>query len=322
MFFEKTPTFFAEHLEEIATFVVSISIAPFMFTLTQCLLMMYRRFFRWCLYSVLVALWTMPLSSRAVAFRYVKNFMVMESTLFYQDKVLPHEVGVSTTLTHCLMDSTYAVNVLKVDVAHLKSAVMNKKEGGYYSLQLDSLNFCGETYRNVMFVVTEMQQKFKGKVPDLVLGNSILSHRAWHVDLQRHTFTPCSPDRYYGKIRLKCSIGKGVEYGFVFLKAKVGGRKVRMQFSLNKGLHLLPHGVYGFPWQSLTREGGSFDRPLSSETVPLYKDVATQIGDFHFVADYRLGYPGEDKVGTLYIDALEGKSFVLNYPKKVIEILE
>ena len=155
--------------------------------------MMYRRFFRWCLYSILVALWTMPLSSRAVAFRYVKNFIVMESTLFYQDKVLPHEVGVSTTSTHCLMDSTYAVNVLKVDVAHLKSAVMNKKEGGYYSLQLDSLNFCGETYRNVTFVVMEMQQKFKGKVPDLVLGNSILSHRAWHVDLQRHTFTPCSP---------------------------------------------------------------------------------------------------------------------------------
>ena len=113
-----------------------------------------------------------------------------------------------------------------------------------------------------------------------------------------------------------------VEYGFVFLKAKVGGRTVRMQFSLNKGLHLLPHGVYGFPWQSLTREGGSFDRPLSSETVPLYKDVATQIGDFHFVADYRLGYPDEEKVGTLYLDALEGKSFVLNYPKKVIEILE
>ena len=63
-----------------------------------------------------------------------------------------------------------------------------------------------------------------------------------------------------------------VECGYVFLKAKVGGRKVRMQFSLNKGLHLLPHGVYGFPWQSL--------------------------------------------------DALEGKSFVLNYPKKVIVILE
>ena len=311
-----------EHLEEIATFVVSISIAPFMFTLKQCLLMMYRRFFRWCLYSILVTLWTMPLSSRAVAFRYVKNFIVMESTLFYQDKVLPHEVGVSTTSTHCLMDSTYAVNVLKVDVAHLKSAVMNKKEGGYYSLQLDSLNFCGETYRNVTFVVMEMQQKFKGQVPDVVLGNSILSHRAWHVDLQRHTFTPCSPDRFYGKIRLKCSIGKRVEYGFVFLKAKVGGRKVRMQFSLSKGLHLLPHGVYGFPWQSLTREGGSLDRPLSLETLPLYKDVPTQIGDFHFVADYRLGYPGEDKEGILYIDALEGKSFVLNYPKKVIEILE
>ena len=94
-----------------------------------------------------------------------------------------------------------------------------------------------------------------------------------------------------------------------------------MQFSLNKGLHLLPHGVYGFPWQSLTREGGSLERPLSSKTAPLYKDVATQIGDFHFVADYRLGYPGEDKEGTLYIDALEGKSFVLNYPQKVIEIL-
>ena len=189
-------------------------------------------------------------------------------------------------------------------------------------MQLDSLNFCGETYRNVTFVVMEMQQKFKGKVPDLVLGNSILSHRAWHIDLQRHTFTPCSPDRYYGKIRLKCSIGKRVEYGFIFLKAKVGGRKVRMQFSLSKGLHLLPHGVYGFPWQSLTREGGSVDRPLSLETLPLYKDVPTQIGDFHFVADYRLGYPGEDKVGTLYLDALEGKSFVLNYPKKMIEILE
>lgn len=246
----------------------------------------------------------------------------MESTLFYQDKVLPHEVGISSTLTHCLMDSTYAVNVLKVDITQLKSAVMNKKEGGYYSLRLDSLNFCDETYRNVMFVVMEMQQKFKGKLPDIVLGNSILYHRAWHVDLQRHTFTPCSPDRYYGKIRLKCSIGKGLEYGYVFLKAKVGGRKVRMQFSLNKGLHLLPHGVYGFPWQSLTKEGGSFDRPLSLETVPLYKDVATQIGDFHFIADYRLGYPDEDKVGTLYLDALEGKSFVLNYPKKVIEILE
>ena len=56
-----------------------------------------------------------------------------------------------------------------------------------------------------------------------------------------------------------------VEYGFVFLKAKVGGRTVRMQFSLRKGLHILPHGVYGFPWQSLTKEGGSFDRPLSLE---------------------------------------------------------
>ena len=268
--------------------------------------MMYRRFFRWCLYSILVALWTMPLSSRAMAFRYDKNFIKVESTLFYQDKVVPHEVGISSTLTHCLMDSTYAVNVLKVDIAQLKPAVVNKKEGGYYSLRLDSLNFCGETYRNVMFIVMEMQQQFKGKLPDVVLGNSILNHRAWHVDLQRHTFTPCSPDRFYGKIRLKCSIGKRVEYGFVFLKAKVGGRKVRMQFSLSKGLHLLPHGVYGFPWQSLTREGGSVDRPLSLETLPLYKDVPTQIGDFHFVADYRLGYPGEDEVGTLYLDALEG----------------
>ena len=293
-----------------------------MFTLTQCQLKMHRRFFRWCLYSVLVALWTMPLSSRAMAFRYDKNFIKVESTLFYQDKVVPHEVGISSTLTHCLMDSTYAVNVLKVDIAQLKPAVVNKKEGGYYSLRLDSLNFCGETHRNVMFIVMEMQQQFKGKLPDVVLGNSILNHRAWHVDLQRHTFTPCSPDQYYGKIRLKCSIGKGVKYGYVFLKAKVGGRKVRMQFSLCKGQHILPHGDYGFPWQSQTREGGSFDRPLSLETVPLYKDVATQIGDFHFVADYRLGYPGEDKESILYLDALEGKSFVLNYPKKMIEILE
>ena len=311
-----------EHLEEIATFVVSISIAPFMFTLTQCLLKMHCRFFRWCLYSVLVALWTIPLSSRAVAFRYDKNFIKVESTLFYQDKVVPYEVGISSTLTHCLMDSTYAVNVLKVDIAQLKSAVVNKKEGGYYSLRLDSLNFCGETYRNVMLIVMELQQKFKGKVPDVVVGNSILSHRAWHVDLQRHTFTPCSPDRYYGKIRLKCSIGKGPDYGYIFLKAKVGGRKVRMQFSLTKGQHILPHGVYDFPSQPLTREGGSFERPLSLETLPLYQDVPTQIGDFHFVADYRLGYPGEDKEGTLYLDALEGKSFVLNYPKKMIEILE
>ncbi len=284
--------------------------------------MMYRRFFRWCLYSILVTLWTMPLSSRAVAFRYVKNFIMVESTLFYQDKVVPYEVGISSTLTHCLMDSTYAVNVLKVDIAQLKPAVVNKKEGGYYSLRLDSLNFCGETYRNVMFIVMEMQQQFKGKLPDVVLGNSILNHRAWHVDLQRHTFTPCSPDRYYGKIRLKCSIGKGPDYGYIFLKAKVGGRKVRMQFSLTKGQHILPHGVYDFPSQPLTREGGSFERPLSLETLPLYQDVPTQIGDFNFVADYKLGYPDEDKVGTLYLDALEGKSFVLNYPKKVIEILE
>lgn len=95
-----------------------------------------------------------------------------------------------------------------------------------------------------------------------------------------------------------------------------------MQFSLRKGLHILPHGVYDFPSQPLTREGGSFDRPLSLETLPLYQDVPTQIGDFNFVADYKLGYPDEDKVGTLFLDALEGKSFVLNYPKKVIEILE
>jgi hypothetical protein len=257
-----------------------------------------------------------------MAFRYDKNFIKVESTLFYQDKVVPHEVGISSTLTHCLMDSTYAVNVLKVDIAQLKSAVVNKKEGGYYSLRLDSLNFCGETYRNVMFIVMELQQKFKGKVSDVVVGNSILSHRAWHVDLQRHTFTPCSPDRYYGKIRLKCSIGKGPDYGYIFLKAKVGGRKVRMQFSLTKGQHILPHGVYDFPSQPLTREGGSFERPLSLETLPLYQDVPTQIGDFNFVADYKLGYPGEDKVGTLFLDALEGKSFVLNYPKKMIEILE
>ena len=113
-----------------------------------------------------------------------------------------------------------------------------------------------------------------------------------------------------------------VECGYVFLKAKVGGRKVRMQFSLSKGQHILPHGEYDFPSQPLTREGGSFDRPLSLETLPLYKDVPTQIGDFHFVADYKLGYPGEDKVGTLFLDAFEGKSFVLNYKKKVIEILE
>ena len=70
-------------------------------------------------------------------------------------------MGISSTLTHCLMDSTYAVNVLKVDITQLKSAVMNKKEGGYYSLRLDSLNFCGETYRNVMFVVMECSRSSK-----------------------------------------------------------------------------------------------------------------------------------------------------------------
>ena len=278
--------------------------------------MIHYRFFRWCLYSVLVALWMMPLASSAMVFRYSNSFITLESTLFHQDKVVPSEMGISSTLTHCLMDSTYAVNVFKVDIAQLKSAEVNKKEEGYYSLWLDSLTFCGETYRNVKFVVMEMQQRFNGKVPNVVLGNSILRHRAWHIDLQRHTFTSCSPDQHYGRIRLKCSMGKGMEDGSIFLKAKVGGRKVQMQFSLNKGLHILPHGEYDLQPQT------NIPCPLALATLPLYKNVTTQIGDFNFVSDYKLGFPDEGKVGTLFLDALEGKSFVLNYPKKVIEILE
>ena len=107
----------------------------------------------------------------------------------------------------------------------------------------------------------------------------------------------------------------------MFLKAKVGGRKIVLQFTMTLGKNILPHGIYPFPSTALTKEGGSLQRGISEETIPMYEGVTTEIGDFRFTTDYVLGYPG-DEMGTLRATAFEGRSFVVNYKKKLIEILE
>lgn len=274
----------------------------------------------WALFVMLLS--GFALSSWTMSFRYEERFMMLQTALYHQGQVFHQEVGISATITHSLVDSTYAADVLKVDFSQLKSATINGKKGSYYTLRLDSLIFCGETYRNVAFLVLEGRSRFKGKLPDVVLGGNILRGRAWHVDLQRQTFTPCSPDAHYSKVRLKCTLGTGLENGFVYLKAKVAGQKIRLQFTLGLGNNILPHGEYALSSSPNTHLSGSFDRELTEATLPRYEHVTTRIGDFEFTADYELGYPSDARVGKLCVDALDGKSFVLNYKKKLIEVLE
>lgn len=272
--------------------------------------------------TLLFLLCCLTIPTWAISFRYGDAFIMLQSTLFHQGQEHRQEVGLSAAATHCFMDSTYAADVLKVDFSQLKLATINGKKGGYYVLHVDSLEFCGETYREVLFLVLEGRSRFKGRMPDVLLGGNVLRGRAWYVDVQRKTFAHCSPEVHYSKVRLKCKLGTGRENGFVYLKAKVAGKKLRLLFSLGAGRNILPHGEYALPSSPSTHLSGSFEREMTEATIPRYERVPTRIGDFEFTADYELGFPSEGRDGNLCIDAFDGKSFVLNYKKKLIEVLE
>ena len=246
---------------------------------------------------------------------------MVDATIHNKNVAHHLEVGLSTGMSHCLLDSTYVVDSLGVDISQLKPSTINGEKRGCCVLQLDSLDFCGETYRKVWCLVMETKRRLKGNMPRVVIGNNVLGGKAWRVDLKGQTFTPCSPKLHYSKTRLKWKTGSTYESTMMFLKAKVGGRKVLLQFTMDLGKNILPHGIYPFPSTALTKEGGSLQRGISEETIPVYEGVTTEIGDFRFTTDYVLGYPG-DEMGTLRATAFEGRPFVVNYKKKLIEILE
>lgn len=282
---------------------------------------LWMAFGRLCRCSLCVLICTFPLCAPALSFRYGTHFLMMNATLHHQNVARQLEVGLSTGMSHCLLDSTYVVDSLGVDISQLKASTINGEKRGCGVLLLDSLDFCGDTYRNVWCLVMETKTRLKGKMPPVVIGNNVLGGKAWHVDLQRQTFTPCSPKLHYSKTRLKWKTGSTYESTMMFLKAKVGGRKVLLQFTMDLGKNILPHGIYPFPSTALTKEGGSLQRGVSEETVPVYEGVTAEIGDFRFTTDYVLGFPG-DETGALRATAFGERSFVLNYKKKLIEILE
>ena len=249
-----------------------------------------------------------------------KDSLLYTSLEVYSHKVQSVAVLVDTGCSLCVVDSTFARDSLGIAMPDKLKLMVNSRDNRMPTCVVDSVLFCGKTYRQVLCIIINLKDKFKRFAPDFILGADILKDRPLRFDYETMTITPNLGDKN-GGIVLKWKDSHkftDIPMNFIVFETRIQGQHVRLVFDTGSRNNKLPNDIRIAPTGTIQKEAADVSQQLTIKQVRQYKGVAFGLGKQTIVLDF---IEGEDKYGLLSLNFLKGHSFILNYKEKKLEIL-
>lgn len=228
---------------------------------------------------------------------------------------------IDTGCTFCLIDSTFAIETCGVLPENLKTIQVNADKVEIYTTSIDSICFCGQMFRQVQCLVANLRKIYQQYAPDFITGANILKSGAWKFDTKQGILTPCDIKQKSRGTTFRWKNHedyKDVGMDYIVFEGKVNGKKIRWTFDTGSLHNKLPRGVQAGVREQRKQETASIGKTLSISTVTICKDVAFSIGKKKFILDF---IEEDSSTGLLNIEFLQGRPFILNYPKQTLEWL-
>lgn len=247
------------------------------------------------------------------------NHIYTDVVLAVGDSSRHLQAMIDTGCTTCVIDSTYAVDSCGIDIGGLKTTTTNRIYQ-VYRTTIDSICFCGTTYRQMLCIIIDLKGLFRQYAPRFIVGANILKTGAWMVDTERQVFEPYDVGAKAAGTVLRWKCPKRFHHAdAIFLNGKVEGRKAWFLFDTGARHNKLPQGVYTGPTETMQKETAHIGHPMDTTVAELCRNVGLSIGRSDYVMDFFI-HERRDH-GLLNIRLLQGRPFILDYKKKRLVIL-
>ena len=223
---------------------------------------------------------------------------------------------VDTGCSFCVIDSAYASDVFKINENDYITAGYIKKRN---FIVLDSLEFCGTTYREVYCIVMDLSGKFMDYAPRFIVGGNILIRGAWKFDLANNSVEPCDikPTASGDVIHWKYFPRKK-SVNTIRLKGVIGKQKVDFLFDTGSRYSKLPMDFKAGPTETVRKESANEDSSLQMVEAELTRNVGFKIGKHEFTHDF---FDGQRDCGLLNAYSFGGIAVILNYERRTLEVV-
>ncbi len=182
------------------------------------------------------------------------------------------------------------------------------------------VDFCGTTFIAVKCLVVDLKGKFLTYAPNFIIGENLLSAQPLCFDWPHRRLTVgdalgknAAVLRWQTRESRDGTFTKGI-----FLKGRVGGKKVRFFLDLGSRYNkvnaaLLPDA----PRETMELPQADISRRLEVQQVPVCRDVETRVGDRTTCLNFVLT---DRPDAVLNFDFLRNTIFVLDYDRREIRI--
>lgn len=245
----------------------------------------------------------------------VKSWIYSNVTLWRGLQSLQVRSVVDTGCSFCVIDSTYAADAFKISEDDYVLKGYRKKRN---FVILDSLHFCGTTYRKVYCVVLDLKGKLMDYAPRFIIGGNILINGAWKFDLANNSVEPYDSKRKPTGSTIRWRYAKKKKaVNTIMLKGSIGKQKVEFLFDTGARNCTLPQGMKAGAIEIVSRERADVENRLQMMDTELSRNVHFKIGKHEYVNDF---FNGRYSWGLLNAYSFGGSAIILNYKRQTLEV--
>lgn len=258
-------------------------------------------------------------SAAQIPITFKNNWMYVDATLSLENKSYPVSAIIDTGSSYCVIDSTFAVKC-SIPITETTWVVYNTEEKPIkvYGTRLRQLSIGDKVYDNLYCYIANLQSKFKEYAPSFIIGDDVLCKHLWNLDLKRNilSFPTELPKQ---KKAIKWSRKGAVFQNDIIIKAKVNGEDTYFFLDTGGRRNKLPQSS-GITATKVVQEAtANIASAMSLKELQIAENVLLEVGFINKVMDM---YLTPEKRGYLNIQFLQGKSFILDYERRCIFILE
>lgn len=222
---------------------------------------------------------------------------------------------VDTGCSFCVIDSAYATETFNIKENEYNKLGYRKKRN---YIVLDSLSFCGITYRKVYCMVMDLSGKFLDYAPRFIIGGNILIKGVWKFDLKNNSVELCDTKRKpTGTVIHWNYYPKKKHVNAIRLKGVIGKDKLSFLFDTGSRHCKLPKGFDAGPTETVRKESADEIHSLQMVEAELTRNVHFKIGNCEFTHDF---FDGQHVDGLLNAYSFGGDVVILNYNHQTIEV--
>lgn len=229
---------------------------------------------------------------------------------------------IDTGCSFCVIDSTYAVDSLGIDITTCHAKNVNPDSVHVLETHLAHVVFCGIPYEKIRCCITDMKGLDLGKTFNFIIGANILKQNTWLFNLRSQTIHPFSiKDKHenFEVLRWKSHQQmRGISYDFIMLKGKVCGKKLYFEFDTGRNSEAFPSscGIAGN--DTVTTSFAMLGHPRTERLETMLRQEPIQIGKQLYVLDFY--FDSTFPHGALSLEFMHQRSFALDYKHRKLYI--